>query len=71
MGMRMSGVPSCANWLPSVNCTSECTNDCGCTSTVIFSSGTPYRWKASTTSRALFIMVAESMLILAPIFQLG
>ena len=32
---------------------------------------TPKRWTASMTSRPLFIRVAESIVILAPMFQLG
>ena len=71
IGNRMSGAPNCALIAPSVNCTAECTMDCGCTSTSILSTGTPKSHLASITSKPLFIMVAESIVILAPISQLG
>ena len=45
--------------------------DCGCTSTCIFSAGTPNSHFASITSKPLFIMLAESMVIFAPMSQLG
>ncbi len=45
--------------------------DCGCTSTSIAGSGRANSRAASITSRPLFIRVAESMLILAPIDQTG
>ena len=41
------------------------------TRTSIRSGVTPKRWTASMTSRPLFIRVAESIVILAPMFQLG
>ena len=43
----------------------------GWTSTSIFSGGIANRYDASITSRPLFIMVAESTEILAPIAKLG
>ncbi len=69
--MRMSGVPRWAICEPSAYSTSECTMDCGCTTTSMSSGATPYRWYASMTSSPLFISVAESMVIFAPMDQLG
>ncbi len=45
--------------------------DCGCTTTSMRSYGVPNRWCASITSRPLFISVAESIVILPPIAQVG
>ena len=45
--------------------------DCGCTSTSICGSSSENSRAASISSRPLFISVAESMLILAPIDQTG
>ena len=67
----MSGLPSCARIAPSSNSIIEWITLCGCTTTWIFSSGTPKRWCASMTSRPLFIIVAQSTVIFAPIFQVG
>ena len=67
----MSGTPSCAFTAPSQNCTALWTIDCGCTSTCIFSAGTPKSHRASITSKPLFIIVAESMVIFAPISHVG
>ena len=67
----MSGVPSCAFTEPSANCTMECITDCGCTTTSICSGVTSKSHLASMTSNPLFIMDAESMVILAPMSQLG
>ena len=47
------------------------TSDCGCTTTSIRSYGVPNRWWASISSRPLFISVAESIVILPPIAQVG
>ena len=44
---------------------------CGWMTTSICSGGTPNSQCASITSRPLFISVAESTLILRPIFQVG
>ena len=52
-------------------CTSAWTIDCGCTTTSMRSYGVPNRWWASMTSRPLFISVAESIVILPPIAQVG
>ena len=71
MGRRISGVPSCAFTAPSANCTIECITDCGCTTTSISSAPTPKSHLASITSKPLFIIDAESMVIFAPILQLG
>ena len=71
MGRRMSGVPSCAFIAPSSNCTIECMTDCGCMTTSMSSAPTPNSHLASITSNPLFIIVAESMVIFAPILQLG
>ena len=51
--------------------TSACTIDCGCTTTSIRSYGVPNSQCASITSRPLFISVAESIVILPPIAQVG
>ena len=69
--MRMSGGPRWASIAPSASCTSPCTSDCGCTTTSIRSYGVPNRWWASISSRPLFISVAESIVILPPIAQVG
>ena len=45
--------------------------DCGWTTTSICSYGVPNRWWASISSRPLFISVAESIVILPPIAQVG
>ena len=67
----MSGRPSWAFSEPSANCTSECTMLCGCTTTSICSLLRPNSHLASITSRPLFMSEAESMVILAPMSQLG
>ena len=67
----MSGIPSCAFTAPSSNCTMEWMTDCGCTTTSIWSGRTPNSHLASITSNPLFIMEAESIVILAPMSQLG
>ncbi len=71
IGERMSGGPSCASVEPSVYSTMLCTTDCGCTSTSMRVAGMPKRYEASIISRPLFIIVAESTEILAPMLQLG
>ena len=55
----------------SLNCTAECTMLWRCTTIWIFSGGRPNSHTASISSRPLFIRVAESMVIFAPMFQLG
>ncbi len=45
--------------------------DCGWTTTSICSYGVPNRWWASISSSPLFISVAESIVILPPIAQVG
>ena len=67
----MSGSPRCASSAPSRNRTIAWTIDCGWTATSIRSYGTPNRKWASITSSPLFISVAESIVILAPIDQVG
>ena len=67
----MSGTPSCALTAPSQNCTALWTMDCGWTSTSICSGFTPKSQRASMTSKPLFIIVAESIVILAPMSQFG
>ena len=67
----MSGCPRCASVAPSQSATSACTIDCGCTTTSIRSYGVPNSQCASITSRPLFISVAESIVILPPIAQVG
>ena len=71
MGRRISGQPSWAITAPSSNSTMEWMTDSGCTTTWMRSASTPKSHLASMTSKPLFIMVAESMVILAPISQLG
>ena len=80
MGRRMSGSDSWAMVAPSVNSTIECTIDCGCTTTSIWSkpsrrpaspAGAPNSSWASITSRPLFISVDESTVIFGPIDQVG
>ena len=44
---------------------------CGCTSTCIFSASTPNNHLASITSNPLFIIVAESIVIFAPMSHVG
>ena len=56
---------------PSLRFTSAWTIDCGCTTTSIRSYGVPNSQCASITSRPLFISVAESIVILPPIDQVG
>src|ERR1700761_6770540 len=69
--MRMSGEPRCASVEPSQSWTRLWMIDCGCTTTSISWYGVPKRWCASITSRPLFIRVAESIVILPPIDQVG
>ena len=71
MGMRISGTPSCARMELSLNCTMEWMMLWRCTTTCTFSGGRPNSHTASISSRPLFIRVAESMVIFAPMFQLG
>ena len=70
-GPRMSGGPSCASTPWSLSSTKPWTTDWGWTTTAIRSAGRPKRWWASMTSRALFIIVAESIVIFGPMSQLG
>jgi hypothetical protein len=67
----MSGVPSCASTDWSRITTIECTMLCGCITTRTDSGGSANSQRASITSSALFIIVAESTEILRPITQLG
>ena len=67
----MSVTPSWASTVPSTNSTIECTTDCGCTSTSMRSAATPKSQRASMTSSPLFMRVAESIVILRPMFQVG
>ncbi len=69
--MPMSGTPSWAITEPSMYSTIECTTDCGCTMTCTWSGATSNSQRASMISRPLFISVAESIVILAPIFHVG
>ena len=71
MGRPMSGTPSWAMTVPSSSSTIECTTLSGWMSTWISSGVTPNRCMASMNSRPLFIMVAESTLIFAPMLQFG
>ena len=67
----MSGGESCASTEPSTNSTNEWTTDSGWTITSICSAARPNSQRASITSSALFISVAESMVIFGPICQVG
>ena len=71
MGRRMSGRPSWALYEPSVNSTSECTTLWGWITASILLYGRPYNHLASMASNALLTSVAESMVILGPIRQVG
>ena len=71
IGSRMSGRLACATTEPSTNSTMECTTDCGCTTTSICSGRRSKSQRASITSSALFIRVAESIVILGPMDQVG
>ncbi len=71
IGRRMSVTPNCARIEPSTISTIECTTDCGCTTTSMRSAGIPKSQRASMTSSPLFISVAESIVILRPIRQVG
>ncbi len=67
----MSVTEICARMEPSMNSTSEWTVDCGWTVTRTFSAGRSKRRQASMTSKPLFIMVAESMVMRWPMTQVG
>ena len=69
--MPMSGMPSWASTERSTNSTIEWTIDWGCTTTSIRSKGTPNSQWASRTSSPLFMRVAESIVIFAPIRHVG
>ena len=71
MGRRMSGAPSWAIMALSQYSTREWIILSRWMTTEIFSAGIPYRCMASMTSSPLFIRVAESTVILAPMDQLG
>ena len=71
IGVRMSGLPSCAITEPSTYSTIEWTTLCGWITTSICSGRASNSQCASITSSPLFIMVAESTEILRPITQLG
>ena len=71
IGNFMSGRPICALTDPSWNCTMEWMIDCGCTTGTICSGFTLKSHFASMTSNPLFIMEAESIVILAPMLQFG
>src|SRR5207245_322993 len=67
----MSGRPSWAITERSAYSPSEWMMLSRWTTTSIFEAGMSNSHRASTTSRPLFIRVAESMVILSPIFQFG
>ena len=69
--MRMSVTPICASTVPSTSSTIEWMMDWGWTSTSIFEASTPKSQRASMTSRPLFMRVAESIVILGPMRQVG
>ena len=71
MGKHMSVVESCASTELSMNSTMECTMDCGWTMTSTRAISTSKSQRASIISRPLLKSVAESMVIFAPIVQVG
>src|SRR5919106_6059136 len=71
MGSLMSGNAACNTTEPSSKKAPPWTTDWRCTTTRTSSNATPKRWCASITSRPLFIMVAESMVIFGPIRHVG
>ena len=71
MGRHMSALPSWARTAPSWNSTREWTMLSRWTTIWIFSGDMAYSRMASMNSSPLFIRVAESMVILAPMAQLG
>jgi hypothetical protein len=71
IGTRMSGRPICATIDPSTNSTMEWTIDCGWTATSIRDGSTSKSQRASTSSSALFMRVADSIVIFGPIDQVG
>src|SRR5579871_509199 len=71
MGICMSVVPSWASTEPSIYSTMEWMMDSGWITMSIFSKGVLNRKWASMTSNPLFMRVAESMVILGPMRQVG
>ena len=71
IGSLMSGSAIWAMTAPSSNSTIEWMIDSGWTTTLILSTGMSNSHFASITSKPLFIMVAESMVIFAPMSQFG
>ena len=67
----MSGGLIWATTAPSTNSTNEWTTDCGWITTSICSGVRPNSQRHSMISSALFIIVAESTVILGPMVQLG
>ena len=67
----MSGMPSWASTEPSTYSTIEWTMLCGWTMTDTCAVGKSNNQRASMTSNPLFISVAESIVILSPIFHVG
>ena len=67
----MSGGDACAIVAPSTNSTMECTIDCGWTTTSIASNGTSNSRCASMTSSPLFTSVAELVVTIRPMSQVG
>ena len=69
--MPMSATPNWASTEPSMYSTIECTIDCGWITTCTWSGARSKSQRASITSSPLFMSVAESMVIFAPIFHVG
>ncbi len=67
----MSGGLNWATIEPSSNSTMECTIDCGWMTTSIWSGAKSKSQRASMISSALFIIVAESIVIFGPMSQVG
>ena len=71
MGRRMSGGEAWAIVEPSTNWTIEWTTDCGWTTTSILSSGMSKSRCASITSRPLLTRLAELVVTIRPMSQVG
>ncbi len=69
--VNKKGRPSWALMATSTYATAGWMIDCGCTTAVILSGSIPNSQRASMISKALLSIVAESMVIFAPMFQLG
>src|SRR6201997_4428708 len=71
IGSFMSGGLACTIVEPSVNVTMECRIDCGCTTTSMWSYGTPNSRCVSMSSSPLFTSDAEFSVFIGPIDHVG